>query len=53
MTFGPELLDWHKLVGEIKIEWEKKFDLDVWYVENRNFIMDLKNHIKNSFGGDK
>ncbi len=28
--------------GRNQIEWEKKFDLDVWYVENRNFIMDLK-----------
>ena len=28
--------------GRNQIEWEKKFELDVWYVENRNFIMDLK-----------
>ena len=24
------------------MNWSKKFDLDLWYVDNHNFLLDLK-----------
>lgn len=28
--------------GRNAISWEEKFELDVWYVENRSFLLDIK-----------
>ncbi|MNR59320.1 putative sugar transferase EpsL [compost metagenome] len=28
--------------GRNAISWEEKFKLDIWYVENRSFMLDLK-----------
>jgi lipopolysaccharide/colanic/teichoic acid biosynthesis glycosyltransferase len=38
----PGITGWAQVNGRNAISWNKKFDLDVWYVENLSFILDLK-----------
>lgn len=38
----PGITGWAQVNGRNAISWEDKFELDVWYVENRSFILDLK-----------
>ena len=38
----PGITGWAQVNGRNAISWEEKFELDVWYVDNRNFLLDLK-----------
>ncbi|MCP3761394.1 sugar transferase [Domibacillus sp. A3M-37] len=38
----PGITGWAQVNGRNAISWEEKFKLDVWYVENRSFWLDLK-----------
>ena len=38
----PGITGWAQVNGRNTISWEKKFELDVWYVENQSFLLDLK-----------
>jgi lipopolysaccharide/colanic/teichoic acid biosynthesis glycosyltransferase len=38
----PGITGWAQVNGRNAISWEKKFDLDVWYVDNRSLMLDLK-----------
>jgi lipopolysaccharide/colanic/teichoic acid biosynthesis glycosyltransferase len=38
----PGITGWAQVNGRNTISWEDKFDLDVWYVENQSFWLDLK-----------
>lgn len=38
----PGLTGWAQVNGRNALSWEEKFALDVWYVQNRNFALDLK-----------
>jgi sugar transferase EpsL len=38
----PGLTGWAQVNGRNEISWEEKFKLDVWYVDNRSFWLDLK-----------
>ncbi len=38
----PGITGWAQVNGRNAISWEQKFALDVWYVENQNFLLDLK-----------
>ena len=38
----PGLTGWAQINGRNSITWTEKFKLDVWYVKNRNFLLDLK-----------
>lgn len=38
----PSLTGWAQINGCNALSWEEKFELDVWYVENRGFWLDLK-----------
>jgi sugar transferase EpsL len=38
----PGITGWAQVNGRNAISWEEKFTLDVWYVENQNFLLDLK-----------
>lgn len=38
----PGITGWAQVNGRNTISWEKKFKLDVWYVENHSFFLDLK-----------
>lgn len=38
----PGITGWAQVNGRNAITWEQKFDLDVWYVDNRSFRLDMK-----------
>lgn len=38
----PGITGWAQVNGRNAITWQEKFDLDVWYVENQTFWLDLK-----------
>lgn len=38
----PGITGWAQVNGRNAISWEEKFSLDVWYVDNASFILDLK-----------
>jgi lipopolysaccharide/colanic/teichoic acid biosynthesis glycosyltransferase len=38
----PGLTGWAQVNGRNAITWEEKFSLDVWYIDNRSFLLDLK-----------
>lgn len=38
----PGITGWAQVNGRNAISWERKFDLDVWYVDNASFALDLK-----------
>lgn len=38
----PGITGWAQCHGRNAISWEKKFELDVWYVDNISFIIDCK-----------
>lgn len=38
----PGITGWAQVNGRNAISWEEKFDLDVWYVYNYTFFLDLK-----------
>lgn len=38
----PGITGWAQVNGRNALSWEDKFKLDVWYVDNRSFILDLK-----------
>ncbi|NHC43065.1 sugar transferase [Bacillus sp. MM2020_1] len=38
----PGITGWAQVNGRNSISWEEKFKLDVWYVENQSFFIDLK-----------
>ena len=38
----PGLSGWAQINGRNAISWEEKFNKDIWYVNNMNFILDLK-----------
>jgi lipopolysaccharide/colanic/teichoic acid biosynthesis glycosyltransferase len=40
--FRPGITGWAQVNGRNAISWEEKFELDVWYVDNQSFILDLK-----------
>lgn len=38
----PGLTGWAQINGRNDIPWKRKFELDVWYVDNLSFSLDLK-----------
>lgn len=38
----PGITGWAQVNGRNSISWEEKFKLDVWYVENQSFLLDIK-----------
>ncbi|PKH05305.1 sugar transferase [Moritella sp. Urea-trap-13] len=38
----PGITGWAQVNGRNAISWEQKFELDVWYVENQSFWLDIK-----------
>lgn len=37
----PGITGWAQVNGRNALSWEEKFDLDVWYVENQSFLLDM------------
>lgn len=38
----PGITGWAQVNGRNAISWDKKFELDVWYVDNRSLLLDIK-----------
>lgn len=38
----PGITGWAQVNGRNSISWEEKFNLDIYYVDNRSFLLDLK-----------
>lgn len=38
----PGISGWAQVNGRNAINWEKKFEFDVWYVDNQSFFLDFK-----------
>ncbi|GEC92217.1 sugar transferase [Brevibacillus brevis] len=38
----PGITGWAQVNGRNAIDWEQKFELDVWYVENGSFFLDMR-----------
>jgi lipopolysaccharide/colanic/teichoic acid biosynthesis glycosyltransferase len=38
----PGITGWAQVNGRNSISWEEKFNLDVWYVDNKSLILDIK-----------
>ncbi|MBD0412925.1 sugar transferase [Pseudoalteromonas sp. EKP108] len=38
----PGITGWAQVNGRNAIGWDEKFKLDVWYVENQSFLLDIK-----------
>jgi len=38
----PGVTGWAQINGRNALSWEEKFKLDIWYVDNRSFWLDLK-----------
>ena len=41
-TVKPGITGWAQVNGRNALTWEEKFKLDVWYVDNISFLLDLK-----------
>jgi len=41
-TCKPGLTGWAQINGRNKISWEKRFEMDYWYVNHISFLLDLK-----------
>jgi lipopolysaccharide/colanic/teichoic acid biosynthesis glycosyltransferase len=42
MEVKPGITGWAQVNGRNAISWEEKFRLDVWYVDNRSSLLDMK-----------
>lgn len=38
----PGITGWAQVNGRNAISWKEKFELDVWYVQNQSFLLDMK-----------
>lgn len=38
----PGITGWAQVNGRNNISWEERFQLDVWYVDNRSLLLDIK-----------
>ncbi len=41
-SIRPGITGWAQIKGRNSLNWEEKFALDVWYVENASFWLDLR-----------
>lgn len=42
MDVRPGITGWAQVNGRNAISWEEKFKLDLWYLDHRSFLLDLK-----------
>jgi len=38
----PGISGWAQVNGRNAVSWEKRFEMDVWYVDNMSFLLDMK-----------
>jgi sugar transferase EpsL len=41
-TVRPGITGWAQVNGRNAISWETQFEMDIWYIDNRTFALDLK-----------
>lgn len=41
LLIKPGITGWAQVNGDNNLSWSRKFEYDVWYVENENFFLDL------------
>ena len=41
-TVLPGITGWAQINGRNSISWKRQFELDLWYIDNRNWRLDLK-----------
>lgn len=39
---NPGITGWAQINGRNSITWQKKFEMDVWYVDNQSLMLDIK-----------
>jgi hypothetical protein len=49
MEMKPGVTGWAQINGRNAISWDEKFALDVWYIDNSSFWLDLKIVVKTFF----
>ncbi len=42
LNFKPGITGWAQINGDNNISWKKKFELDIWYINNFNIFLDIK-----------
>lgn len=42
----PGITGWAQVNGRNAISWQKKFELDIWYVKNQSFLVDMSIFLK-------
>jgi lipopolysaccharide/colanic/teichoic acid biosynthesis glycosyltransferase len=42
MELKPGVTGWAQVNGRNSLTWEEKFALDVWYIDHRSFLLDMK-----------
>lgn len=42
LTVRPGLTGWAQIHGRNALSWPERIELDIWYVEHRNLLLDLK-----------
>lgn len=42
----PGITGWAQVNGRTRLTWDEKFELDVWYVDNHSFSLDMKILVK-------
>jgi len=38
----PGITGWAKVNGRNTLNWQERFELDVWYVDNQSFVLDMR-----------
>lgn len=38
----PGITGWAQINGRNTVDWNKRFEMDVWYVDNQSFLLDMK-----------
>ena len=46
LTIKPGLTGWAQVNERRNTSWKKRLDLDIWYVENKSFFLDIKIIVK-------
>ncbi len=41
-TIRPGITGWAQVNGRNGLSWKQQFELDLWYIDNRSFLLDLK-----------
>lgn len=41
-TVRPGITGWAQVNGRNGLSWKRQFELDLWYIEHRSFLLDLK-----------